>query len=128
MVEQQRDPVYPDKPEGPDDPQGPESTYKPPAMTLTTLGWLKYMEAHSWQYFEHQYLRLLHNTLREDWQCIHGGVGPGTLQKWMNMCKVLELDNKARVDPTRRQEWTCFLLAQSGLVGRNNANNILWNL
>jgi hypothetical protein len=38
----------------------------------------------------------------------------------MNMCKVLELDKKARVD--------LFLLAQSGLVWRTIANYIIWNL
>ena len=40
--------------------------------------------------------------------------------RWMNMCKVLELDNMARVD--------LFLLAQSGLVGRTIANYSIWNI
>ena len=38
--------------------------------------------------------------------------------KWINICKVLELGKKARVD--------LFLLAQSGPVGRTIANYILW--
>ena len=57
-----------------DDLPGPDSTYRPLAVTLTTLGWLKHMEVPCWQYFEHQYLRFLHNTITYDWQCIPGGV------------------------------------------------------
>ena len=81
---------------------------------MTTLGWLKHIEAPVWQYFEHQYRRFLHNTLTYDWQCISGGVGLDASHNWMNMCKVLELDRKTRVD--------FFLSAQSGLVGRTIAN------
>ena len=100
--------------------KGCQGTYRPPTVTLTTLGWLKYMEAPAWRHFEHQYLRFPRNSLTKDWQTIQGGVGSETLQKWMNMCRVLELDRKAKVD--------LFLLAQSGLVGRTLANNLLWNL
>ena len=71
--QQQQAPVYVDEPEDLDDLPGPNSTYRPLAVTLTTLGWLKHMEASYWQYFEHQYLRFLHNTLTCDWQCLHIG-------------------------------------------------------
>ena len=49
-----------------------------------------------------------------------GSAYKGVLGLMPNICKVLELDKKARVD--------LFLLAQSGLVGRTIASYILWNL
>ena len=60
--QQQQDLVYDDEPEDLDVLPRPKSTYRPLAVTLTTLGWLKHLEVPSWQYFEHQYLRFLHPT------------------------------------------------------------------
>ena len=53
--QQQEDPVYDDESEDPDDVPGPDNAYRPPAVVLTTLGWLKHMAVPYWQYFKHQY-------------------------------------------------------------------------
>ena len=45
--QQQQYPVYAEEPGDPDDLPGPDSTYKPPARTLATLGWLEHMEVPS---------------------------------------------------------------------------------
>ena len=70
--QQHEDPVYDDESEDPDDVPSPDNTYKPPAVVLTTLGWLKHLEVPGWQYFEHQYLKFIYTTLTYDWQCIQG--------------------------------------------------------
>ena len=57
-----KDPVYADETEDPDDLRGPERTYKPPAMTLTTLAWLKNI----WRYLvgmKHIWRYLVGSTL-----------------------------------------------------------------
>ena len=89
-------------------------------MTLTTLGWLKFLEDEHFAYWEYQYLKFLRKSLTTDWFILQSGVDNETLKKWCAIMRVLELDKKARVD--------LLLLAQSGIVGRTQANKLLWNL
>lgn len=84
------------------------------------MGWLKYLEDPTWTYWEHEYLRFIHQTLTLDWHLIQSQVNDEALRKWMTIFRVLELDRKAMVD--------LMLLAQSGVVGRSKANQILWKL
>ena len=69
---------------------------------------------------EHWYLKYLRKTLTTDWALTSGGVSDEALQRWLDLCMVLELDRKAKLD--------LMLLAQSGSVGRTCANQILWDL
>ena len=87
---------------------------------MTTLGWLKYLESPQFPYYEVVYLKYLHKVLTTDWPLMQGGCGPETLKKWMDLCRVLELDNKARRD--------LMLMAHSGAPGRTCANKLLWDL
>jgi hypothetical protein len=72
------------------------------------------------QHWEMVYLLFLHKCLTSDWHILQGGVDNEALKKWLLIFKFLELDKKAKVD--------LMLLAQSGLVGRTRANEILWKL
>ena len=101
--------------EEPEEPQ-----YEPPIERLTTLGWLKHKKDPKFPYFEIMHLRLLNNFLTEKWALIQGGMKDEALNLWIQVTRVLELDNKARRD--------LFLLAQSDLVGRTHANKLLWDL
>ena len=91
-----------------------------PAYRLTSLGWLKYLEHPSFPYFEFQYLKFLHQALTMNWGHLQGGTGPAALRMWWETLQTLELDRKAQVD--------LLLLAHSGLAGRAEANEILWEL
>ena len=92
----------------------------PPPVALTTLGWLKWVGDPAWPYFEHWYLKFLHKTLTDHWPKISGGVDKEALQLRLDICRVLELDRKAKLD--------LMLLAHSGVVGRTCANKILWDM
>ena len=71
-------------------------------------------------YFEFWYLKTLNWFLTEKWALLQGGRNQEALELWIMMARALELDNKARRD--------LLLLAQSGLVGRTQANKLIWNL
>ena len=62
----------------------------------------------------------MNNFLTEKWAIIQGGMKADALNLWIQVTRVLELDNKARRD--------LFLLAQSDLVGHTHANKLLWDL
>ena len=76
-----------------------DRTYKPPDCELTTLGWLKYLVSPEFPYYEVVYLKYLHKVLTTDWPFMQGGCGPETLKKWLDLCRVLELDKKAMMGP-----------------------------
>ena len=95
-------------------------SYRPPDVKLTTLGWLKHLDSPSFPYFEIVYLKYLHKVLTTDWPLMQGGTGPETLQMWLDLVRVLELDSKAKRD--------LMLMAHSGVPGRTCANNVLWSL
>ena len=87
---------------------------------MTTLGWLKHLRDPKWEFFEWQYLNVIHKFLTDRWWILQSGSDDEALQQWILVMKILELDNKAKRD--------LFLLAQSGIVGRGHANKILWRL
>ena len=89
-------------------------------MTLTTLGWLKYLGDDGLLHFEWHYLKFLHQCLTTKWYTIQFGVDAEALNLWYLVFKVLELDQKAQLD--------LMLLAQSGHIGRGHANKIMWDL
>ena len=68
------------------------------------MGWLKHKRDPIFQYYEIMYLKLLNNFLTEKWAIIQGGMKADALNLWIQVARVLELDNKARRD--------LFLLAQ----------------
>ena len=94
--------------------------WKPPEKTLTTLGWLKYLDDTSFEHFEWHYLKFLKECLTTKWHTIQFGVGDEALNLWYLIFKVLELDPKAQLD--------VMLLAQSGHIGRGHANKVMWHL
>ena len=104
------------------DPRAPGATsaYQPPDKVLTTLGWLKHVESPVFPWFEWHYLKFLHKCLTDYWWLIQGGSDDRAMELWHKVFVVLELDRKARVD--------IMLLAQSGLVGRSVANELMWDL
>ena len=63
-------------------------------------------------------MKNLHKFLTEKWWILQGGNSPEALKEWLKVLKLLELDNKAKRD--------LFLMAQSGPVGRAQANKVLW--
>ena len=72
-------------------------------------------------FYEFKYLHWVHRTLTVDWAIVQGGTLDGQAKvKWIEICRTLELDRKSSVD--------LFLLAQQGLPGRSEANEILWFL
>ena len=81
---------------------------------------MRHLEHPNFEWFETQHLRFLHKTLTEDWWRIQGGAGIESLELWLQIFRVLELDRKSQRD--------LLLLAQSGLVGRTMANKTLWEL
>ena len=89
-------------------------------MTLTTLGWLKYLEDPSFAHFEWHYLKFLEKCLTTNWHTIQFGVDAKATNLWYLIFKVLELDQKAQLD--------LMLLAHSGHIGRGYANKIMWDL
>ena len=104
------------------DPRAPGATgaYQPPDKVLTTLGWLKHVESPVFPWFEWHYLKFLHKCLTDYWWLIQGGSDERAMELWHKVFLVLELDRKAQVD--------IMLLAQSGLVGRSVANELMWDL
>ncbi len=86
----------------------------------TTLGMLKRVQHPSWQYYEHQHLVYCTECLTMYWPLIQGGVCPAAMAKWKEVFESLELDRRAALD--------LMLLAQSGLAGRAEANEIIWQL
>ena len=87
---------------------------------LTTLGLMYYYNHPHFAYFEAKHLQFLHTCLTSNWWKLQGGVGQETLEILLNIFRVLELDRKAQQD--------FMLLFQSGLVGRTQANKVLWDL
>lgn len=81
---------------------------------------MKYLEDEHFAYWEYQYLKFIKMRLTTDWYILQSGVDEVALMKWLNIMRFLELDKKARLD--------LLLLAQSGIVGRTQANKLLWNL
>ena len=98
----------------------PARPRQPPKETLTTLGWMKYLEDPSFEHFEWHYLKFLHECLTTKWFTIQFGFDGEALNLWYLVFKVLELDQKAQLD--------LMLLAQSGHIGRGHANKIMWQV
>ena len=67
----------------------------PPDKTLTTLGWLKYMNDPAFPHFEWHYLKFLHKCLTDDWYKFQFGIDVEAVNLWYLVFKVLELDQKA---------------------------------
>ena len=89
-----------------------QPAWQPPEVTLTTLGWLKYLEDASFEHSEWHYLKFLQQCLTKKWYTIQFGVDDEALELWYLVFKVLELDQKAQLD--------LMLLAQSGHIGRGH--------
>ena len=87
----------------------------------TTLGYLKTIGHPNFRFYEFTYLKFIHRCLTVDWGLIQRGIDQETegLGLWMKIFLALELDTKAQQD--------LMLLAQSGLVGRAEANMVMWN-
>ena len=66
------------------------------------------------------YLKFIHESLTEDWGIIQGGTDNEALDKWLTIFSTIELDRKVQVD--------LMLLAQAGLAGRAEANEIMWDI
>ena len=98
-----------------------ENLEKPlPKKRLTTLGLMYYYNHPHFAYFEAKHLHFLHTCLTSKWWKLQAGAGQETLEILLNIFRVLELDRKAQQD--------FMLLFQSGLVGRTQANKVLWDL
>ena len=87
---------------------------------MTTMQLLFVRKDPCFSYWEWHYLRFLRRMVTENWHRIQRGVDPVTDGLW-NLClDTVELDRRARFD--------LFLLAASGIMGRCEANRIMWLL
>ncbi len=91
-----------------------------PNPKLTTLGLLKWCGDPLFDFHKWHFLQYIKKWLSVEWVQLQGGGGSDTMQKIMDICDVLELDRKARID--------FILLYQSGHPGRTLANKIMWDL
>ena len=89
-------------------------------MPYRSLGLLKYYGHWNFGFYEWWFLNWVKTILTCHWYLLQGGTGPQAVQKWHEVMWVLELDKKAQLD--------LWILAQSGIAGRSEANEILWNL
>ena len=104
----------------------PRGTQAPPLApggvqkSYTTLGYLKAVDHPDWRFYELQYLQFIKSTLTDHWAIIQGGHDARALDLWLKIFLALELDLKSQLD--------LMLLAHSGLVGRTEANFVLWEI
>ena len=73
-----------------------------------------------WRYWEWQHRWFLRMLCTEKWHLMQGGHDGAASKLWCDCMDAMELDRKARLD--------LFLLASDGLVGRCEANRIMWEL
>ena len=84
------------------------------------LGILKEINDPYFRHFELIYLRFIRKLLVRQWHLMQAERDERALKCWRQALWLLEVDTKGQVD--------LFLLAQCGLAGRAEANEILWNL
>ena len=89
-------------------------------MKLRTLGILTRWDHPAVKFYEHRFLVWIKDCLTRQWPLIQGGCDNEALECWVTIFWVLELDRKATLD--------IMLLAHQGVVGRCEANEILWQL
>ena len=89
-------------------------------VKYTTLGLLKQQGHWQFEFLEWWYLVFIRECLTTYWGIIQRGSGAQALERWNLIFLVLELDRKAQLD--------LMLLAHTGLAGRAEANEILWDL
>jgi hypothetical protein len=87
---------------------------------LTTLGMLDYVNDPAFPMIEWSYLCFIWRALTTNWYRIQSCRDDVGLPLWYYILQVLEVDSKGMTD--------LMLLAQSGIVGRTKANEILWNI
>ncbi len=87
---------------------------------LTTLGMLRAIGHPYFEYYEMRHLQFVNACLTRDWPSLQAGTSPEALVQWHFVFEWLELDRKAVMD--------MLLLCHSGLVGRSEANRVLWEL
>ena len=97
-----------------------EAPYEPPQKVLTTLGMLKHLRDDGYEHMLHYHRRCLLKLMTTHWWKLQGKCDQEALKLWIQALQIIELDKKACRD--------LFLLAQSGLIGRTFANQILWRL
>ena len=78
------------------------------------------MKAPHFEYFEWVYKRIIHHHLAKKWWIIQGVHDEEAMMTWLNLCRLLELDQKSRRD--------LMLLAQAMRPGRTAANKIMWKI
>ena len=69
---------------------GTPGPWQPPTQTLTTLGWLKYLEDDGFLHFEWHYLKFLHQCLTTKWWTIQFGFDEEARNLWYLIFKVLK--------------------------------------
>ena len=108
------------EPRAPAGPGAAPAAYQPPTKKLRTLGLLKHLGTPYFSWFEMQYLYQVQQLLTTEWWCLQSCSDERALRLWISAMRLMELDRKAARD--------LFLLAHSGLVGRTQANKVLWTL
>ena len=101
-------------------PRAPGVRQQGPPKVYRTLGRLRSSNLQGFLYFEHKFLIWVHEILTRHWGTVQGGTSERALHLWQEIFMTLELDRKAQGD--------LMLLAHEGLVGRSEANEILWEL
>ena len=101
-------------------PRAPRDRQRGPPKVYRTLGRLKVASVEGFLYFEHKFLCWVHEVLTYHWDTVQGGTDIHATRLWHEIFMTLELDRKAQGD--------LMLLAHEGLVGRSEANEILWEL
>jgi hypothetical protein len=95
--------------------------HRPPFPdTLTTLGMMRHLGHPHFLYWEMRFLQFVKMCLTTDWPVLQGGHDKEALKKWHLVFAWLELDKKSI--------WDLMTLAHCGLVGRSEANRVLWEL
>ncbi len=74
----------------------------------------------AFMFYEYQYLKDVKKALTVHWAELQGGWDVQATRRWLWCMELLDLDPKAAM--------SLMLLAQSGEVGRAEANEILWTL
>eukprot|EP00972_Heterocapsa_arctica_P100031 14751086-Heterocapsa_arctica.AAC.1 len=116
----------PTRPEAPQEelPEAPQEEAAPDEAPrdhdLTTLGMLRHVGHVSFGWYELQHLKFIKRCLTIDWPQLQAGSDFKTLKMWHLIFEWLELDRKSVMD--------LMTLAHSGLVGRAEANRLLWEL
>ena len=94
--------------------------YEPPKEPLTTLGMLRHLGDDGYEHMLHYHRKCVLKLMTTHWWKLQGRCDQEALRLWIQALQIIELDKKACRD--------LFLLAQSGLIGRTFANQILWTL